>query len=182
MERLLTLLVVLLIPIISLPSKAHTALDKKKLKDFYSWISCKEEKYFKYAKMLDCDFPKDLGDHLDAITVYCENKVLMATWEKDWSKKYGKVKFNELPPEAYKEVPSYTVFYYSYHYGNEPKIIYNDSNSPWAKECKRIFNKPKKNNQSFESIKNKEIKKNDDAHQKCLKAEDYKGCMNYQNR
>lgn len=181
-------------PIISLPSKAHTAFDKKKLKDFHSWISCKKDKYVKNAKELSCFFPKNLGDHRDAITVYCEEQEVIPIWEKQWMKRYGGLEFSEYPPGAFKVYPAYTVLMYTSHDINreldileivttgEPRILYSDSNSPWAKECKRIFNKPKNNNQYSESIKNKEIKKNDDAHQKCLKAADYKGCMNYQSK
>ena len=154
MKHLLNLIIaVFIIPIISLPSKAHTAFDK--LKDFESWTSCEKDTYAKNAKTLSCFFPKkEFRDHTDAITVYCEDVVLTPFWEKDWMNKYGSFRSWELPPDAFKKFPAYTVFYETYHDyktsdldellegigTSEPRISYNDAKSPWAKECKRIFN------------------------------------------
>ena len=153
MKHLLTLIIsVFIIPIIYLPSKAHTAFDK--LKDFKSWTSCEKDTYAKNSKTLSCFFPKNLQDHRDAITVYCEDVALVPTWDKDWMKKYGSYRSWELPPKALRNFPAYSVFYYTSHdyktsnleellagIGTSgPRISYNDADSPWAKECKRIFN------------------------------------------
>lgn len=116
MKRLLPLLIgVFTIPIISIPSKAHTAFDKKKLKDFYSWVSCEKQKYLNNSKELSCIFPKNPGEHRDSLTVFCEEKEISPVWEKQWMEKYGNVKVWELPPEAFDVYPAYTVFMYSYH-------------------------------------------------------------------
>ena len=198
--RILRTLVItfFIIPIISLPSKAHTAFDRNKLNDFNSWTSCEKNKYATDSKELSCLFPKNRKDHSDSITVFCEDKVLAPIWEKQWRHKYEKLNFSEMPPKALKKFPAYTVFMYTAHdikaldieelldiaAYQEPRITYNDANSPWAKECKRIFSEPNKNinNKYSEDRKNKEKRRNEASHQICLKATDYKGCMNYQNR
>ena len=197
MNSVLTLLIaILIIPIISLPSEAHTAFDKKKLKDFNSWTSCKKDKYANNSKELTCLFPKNRQDHTDSIRVLCEEKVLAPIWENQWRQNYGETKFSELPPEALKKFPIYTVLMYTSHDiraldieelldsmgTTAPRISYNDSKSPWAKECKKIFNEPKMNNNFSEDRRNKDKSRNENSHQIYLKAADYKGCMNYQNR
>ena len=122
------------------PAQSHTALGKKYEAEFYAWTSCNENA-IGLENTLSCRFPMQGSDHLDAMTVYCEDTTITPHWDKEWMKKWGNTPFGEVPAYAFVTIPAFTVEYYSHHVQSKKGFVFvkRGPYSPWANECRRIF-------------------------------------------
>ena len=125
-------------------AKAHTALGKKQLSNFYAWTSCVQHpSRLSEEKILSCFFPiKGNGhkNHYDPINVYCkETKILNIN---RYAKSGGYKIIDPSSKSGYLKVPPFTVQMWTFH---DPKmelngiLYHSDSDSPWANECRRIY-------------------------------------------
>ena len=111
------------------PVYGHTAVQPRYEAQFSRWVRC--YKSSDLPKMLTCNFLT--SDHSDGISVVCERAeiAIQEPWEWDDPPKLRKPRW--------KWVPAFTVSYFSYHYPSTGREFQRGSNSPWARECRRVF-------------------------------------------
>ena len=149
MKRLTTITAAvagLLISASPIAAMAHIAVQPKYEAEFYAWTSCNNG--FGLENTLSCNFPMQGSGHRDAMTVYCEDTVVIPHWDKEWMKTFGRLNLETASSEEFRQfldsrvlIPAFTVEYYSHHIRNKKgfSFIKRGPNSPWANECRRVF-------------------------------------------